>query len=193
MLWSLEIAETHQGRSHSAIYNVCSADLTVPVLHGAIIEGTATLVCRLGSRLIAKKEPQYATALDQRRLPQPCAGHLAQVWLPRPHAHGALCRLLDRLVARLAGFGLRLASRGGGLGRKTESRINKNQITYCIGRTLAFKQIAFKFVCRPSRLVDFLIPPCHCGVAIILNTEITRSRSKLIHIQFLPCPSTSCC
>merc|ERR1712088_112899 len=42
VLWSLEIAETHVGRSHSAVYNVCSADLTVPVLHGAIIEGVAT-------------------------------------------------------------------------------------------------------------------------------------------------------
>ena len=38
---------------------VCSADLTVPVLHGAIIEGVATLICRLGSRLVALKEPQY--------------------------------------------------------------------------------------------------------------------------------------
>ena len=50
ILWSIEIAETHVGRSHSAIYNVCSADLTVPVLHGAIIEGVATWVCRIGSR-----------------------------------------------------------------------------------------------------------------------------------------------
>lgn len=50
VLWSIEIAETHVGRSHSAVYNVCSADLTVPVLHGAIIEGVATWVCRIGSR-----------------------------------------------------------------------------------------------------------------------------------------------
>jgi len=64
ILWGIEIAETHVGRSHSAVYNVCSADLTVPVLHGAIIEGVATLVCRLGSRLIAMKEPQYAVAID---------------------------------------------------------------------------------------------------------------------------------
>lgn len=64
VLWSLEIAETHVGRSHSAIYNVCSADLTVPVLHGAIIEGVATMLCRLGSRLIAQREPKYAVAID---------------------------------------------------------------------------------------------------------------------------------
>ena len=50
VLWGIEIAETHVGRSHSAIYSVCSADLTVPVLHGAIIEGVATWVCRIGSR-----------------------------------------------------------------------------------------------------------------------------------------------
>ena len=64
LLWSIEIAETHVGRSHSAVYNVCSADLTVPVLHGALIEAAATWVCRIGSRLIALKEPQHAVAVD---------------------------------------------------------------------------------------------------------------------------------
>jgi len=64
VLWALEIAETHVGRSHSAVYNVCTADLTVPVLHGALIEAVATMICRLGSRLIAQREPQYATAID---------------------------------------------------------------------------------------------------------------------------------
>jgi len=64
VLWALEIAETHVGRSHSAVYNVCSADLTIPVLHGAIMEGICTLGCRLGSRLITMKEPQYAAAID---------------------------------------------------------------------------------------------------------------------------------
>jgi len=64
ILWSLEISETHVGRSHSAIYNVCTADLTVPVLHGAVIEGVATMVCRLGSRLIAQRQPKYAVAID---------------------------------------------------------------------------------------------------------------------------------
>lgn len=64
VLWELEISETHVGRSHSAIYNVCAADLTVPVLHGAVIEAVATLVCRLGSRLIAQREPKYAAAID---------------------------------------------------------------------------------------------------------------------------------
>merc|ERR1712098_4193 len=46
------------------VYNVCSADLTIPVLHGAIMEGICTLGCRLGSRLISMKEPQYAAAID---------------------------------------------------------------------------------------------------------------------------------
>jgi len=64
ILWGIEIAETHVGRSHSAIYNVCTADLAVPVLHGAVIEGVATWVCRIGSRLISMKEPQYAVAID---------------------------------------------------------------------------------------------------------------------------------
>jgi len=64
VLWALEIAETHVGRSHSAIYNVCTADLTVPVLYGAIIEGVATMICRLGSRLIAQRDPKYAAAID---------------------------------------------------------------------------------------------------------------------------------
>merc|ERR1712098_229621 len=64
VLWAIEIAETHVGRAHSSVYNVCSADLTVPVLHGAIIEGVATWVCRIGSRLISMKEPQHATAID---------------------------------------------------------------------------------------------------------------------------------
>jgi len=64
LLWALEIAETHVGRSHSAVYNVCSADLTVPVLHGFVIEAVATWVCRIGSRLVTMKEPQYATAVD---------------------------------------------------------------------------------------------------------------------------------
>merc|ERR1712012_309030 len=64
ILWGIEIAESHVGRSPSAIYNVCTADLTVPVLHGAVIEGVATWVCRIGSRLISMKEPQYAVAID---------------------------------------------------------------------------------------------------------------------------------
>ena len=29
IMWSLEIAETHVGRSHSSAYGQCSADLTV--------------------------------------------------------------------------------------------------------------------------------------------------------------------
>jgi len=64
LLWSIEITETHVGRSHSAMYNVCTADLTVPVLHGAIIEGVATWACRIGSRLVSLKEPKYAAAVD---------------------------------------------------------------------------------------------------------------------------------
>merc|ERR1712176_695398 len=64
VLWSIEIAETHVGRSHSAIYNVCSADLTVPVLHGAIIEGVATsMVCAAFSTSGGYLNPVLATGL----------------------------------------------------------------------------------------------------------------------------------
>ena len=52
ILWGIEIAETHVGRSHSAVYNVCSADLTVPVLHGAIIEGVAKYVAKIEQKTI---------------------------------------------------------------------------------------------------------------------------------------------
>merc|ERR1711872_949911 len=107
ILWGLEIAETHVGRSHSAVYNVCSADLTVPVLHGAIIEGVATLICRLGSRLVALKEPQYATAIDSFiATSMVCAafstsgGYLPQVRMQGPHPDGALCCLLGGIQPR---------------------------------------------------------------------------------------------
>jgi hypothetical protein len=76
VLWALEISETHVGRSHSAVYNVslktvqsttlslqvCSADLTVPVLHGAIIEGVCTLVCRSPPSPPATRPPGSAPA-----------------------------------------------------------------------------------------------------------------------------------
>merc|ERR1712154_600893 len=68
----IEIAETHVGRSHSAVYNVCSADLTVPVLHGAIIEGVATLICRLGSRLVLLKNLSMRLPLTASSRPRWC-------------------------------------------------------------------------------------------------------------------------
>eukprot|EP00093_Oithona_nana_P006732 06732.XXX_105051_103143_1 [CDS] Oithona nana genome sequencing. len=64
VLWALEIAETHAGRAHSAAFDHCSADLQVPVLYGAIIEGVATLLCRLTSKYLGDLEPRYAAAID---------------------------------------------------------------------------------------------------------------------------------
>ena len=101
ILWNLEVAETHVGRSHSAAWDKCNADLQVwyiatdsskilqnfkakyiimifykntgllyvsklqiPVLYGAIVEGVATMLCRLTSKFLSDKEPQYASAID---------------------------------------------------------------------------------------------------------------------------------
>jgi len=64
LLWTIEFAETHVGRSHSHAFDICSADLQVPVLYGAIIEGVATLLCRLTTRYLGDLEPKYASAID---------------------------------------------------------------------------------------------------------------------------------
>merc|ERR1711997_1322071 len=64
ILWNLEVAETHVSRSHSAAWDKCSADLQIPVLYGAIVEGVATMLCRLTSKYLSDKEPQYAGAID---------------------------------------------------------------------------------------------------------------------------------
>merc|ERR1712014_527178 len=65
ILWGLEIAETHVGRSHSTVYNVCSADLTVPVLHGAIIDSfiATSMVCAAFSTSGGYLNPVLATSL----------------------------------------------------------------------------------------------------------------------------------
>jgi len=64
ILWSLEVAETHIGRSHGHAFEKCSADLQVPVLTGAVIEGVATLLCRLTSKYLGDLAPKYASAID---------------------------------------------------------------------------------------------------------------------------------
>ena len=43
--------------------NLCSIS-QIPVLYGAIVEGVATMLCRLTSKYLSDKEPQYATAID---------------------------------------------------------------------------------------------------------------------------------
>lgn len=64
ILWNLEVAETHVGRSHSSAWDICSADLQIPVLYGAVVEGVATMLCRLTTKVLTDKEPQYSSAID---------------------------------------------------------------------------------------------------------------------------------
>merc|ERR1712020_828614 len=54
----------HVGRPHSHAFDKCNADLQVPVLLGAIIEGGATLLWRLTSKYLGDLEPKYASAID---------------------------------------------------------------------------------------------------------------------------------
>ena len=39
-------------------------EIQIPVLHGCIVEGVATLLCRLTSKFLSDKEPQYSAAID---------------------------------------------------------------------------------------------------------------------------------
>ncbi|BES92397.1 aquaporin rerated protein, invertebrate [Nesidiocoris tenuis] len=59
-LWSLEVSANHRGRA----YEACTADLQVPAVIGAVIEGVATCACRLASRFIAEINPTFGTELD---------------------------------------------------------------------------------------------------------------------------------
>ena len=51
LLWSLEIAETHVGRSHSSAYGKCSADLTVSYLQFLLLDQQFT-ISTLGTELL---------------------------------------------------------------------------------------------------------------------------------------------
>jgi len=64
ILWGLEVAETHIGRPHGHAFDKCSADLQVTVLTGAVIEGVATLLCRLTSKYLGDLNPKYAAQID---------------------------------------------------------------------------------------------------------------------------------
>jgi len=64
LLWTMEFSETHVGRAHSAAFDKCTADLQIPVMYGALVEGVATMLCRLTSKFLSEKEPQYANAID---------------------------------------------------------------------------------------------------------------------------------
>ncbi|XP_047521566.1 aquaporin-11 isoform X1 [Pieris napi] len=60
MYWALEISDTHKDKA----VEDCSADLQVPVLFGALVEGIATCLCRLASRALGDLNPRFATAID---------------------------------------------------------------------------------------------------------------------------------
>ncbi|XP_034834717.1 aquaporin-11 isoform X1 [Maniola hyperantus] len=60
MYWALEISDTHKNKA----FEDCTADLQVPVLYGAVVEGVATCICRLASRSLSDLNPRYATAID---------------------------------------------------------------------------------------------------------------------------------
>ncbi|XP_053610583.1 aquaporin-11 isoform X2 [Plodia interpunctella] len=60
MYWALEISETHKDKA----YEECRADLQVPVLYGAVVEGIATCLCRLASKSLGDLNPRFATAID---------------------------------------------------------------------------------------------------------------------------------
>ncbi|XP_011558838.3 aquaporin-11 isoform X3 [Plutella xylostella] len=60
MYWALEISETHKDRA----FEDCKADLQVPVLYGAVVEGVATCMCRLASKSLGDLNPRFASAID---------------------------------------------------------------------------------------------------------------------------------
>ncbi|KAG6458229.1 aquaporin-11 isoform X2 [Manduca sexta] len=60
MYWALEISDTHKDKA----YEDCKADLQVPMLYGAVVEGIATCLCRLASKSLGDLNPRFATAID---------------------------------------------------------------------------------------------------------------------------------
>ncbi|XP_026473151.1 aquaporin-11 [Ctenocephalides felis] len=60
LFWYLELSPTHTGRA----FENCTADLQVSPMLGTAIEGIATCLCRLTSKVISHHEPRFAAALD---------------------------------------------------------------------------------------------------------------------------------
>lgn len=60
LYWWLEVTENHEGRA----FEDCSADLKVDPYVGAVIEGIATLLCRIASKSIAELNPRFGTIID---------------------------------------------------------------------------------------------------------------------------------
>ncbi|EFX67799.1 aquaporin-11-like [Daphnia pulex] len=57
--WDLELS----GHINRSVWD-CDADLHVPAFQGALIEGVATFLCRIVSKLIAEIEPRFGGVLD---------------------------------------------------------------------------------------------------------------------------------
>ncbi|KAJ8949772.1 hypothetical protein NQ318_019001 [Aromia moschata] len=60
ILWALELVETHRGKA----FEECTADLQVDMIAGAIIEGVATCICRLTSRILSETDTKFGSILD---------------------------------------------------------------------------------------------------------------------------------
>lgn len=60
VLWALEIVSTHRNRAFSD----CTTDLQVPVIIGACVEGIATCIYRVISRILGDLNPRLTTAID---------------------------------------------------------------------------------------------------------------------------------
>ncbi|XP_072944881.1 aquaporin-11 isoform X3 [Epargyreus clarus] len=60
MYWALEISDTHKDKA----FEDCKADLQVPAIYGAVVEGIATCLCRLASKSLGDLNPRFATAID---------------------------------------------------------------------------------------------------------------------------------
>ncbi|XP_055372584.1 aquaporin-11 [Condylostylus longicornis] len=60
VFWWFELAHTHEGRA----FQECTADLQVHPYLGAVIEGVATLLCRLASKSLAETGPTFSSYID---------------------------------------------------------------------------------------------------------------------------------
>ena len=58
--WSLKLSDQYTDKD---VWD-CDADLQVPVMTGALIEGAATFLCRIVSRMISEIEPRFGGAID---------------------------------------------------------------------------------------------------------------------------------
>lgn len=60
VLWDLELVETHRGKADED----CTADLQVDMITGALIEASATFLCRVISRILGESNAKFGNILD---------------------------------------------------------------------------------------------------------------------------------